>query len=72
MSKPRKVWNRDLVMEDRALKNAMYRTGALLGVLLTWTVVGTGLATFVEVAIVTVIFFVGFTVWDMRKVWKGK
>ena len=68
----KKVWPRDLKMEERAKRNFMYRTGLLFGVLLTWGLVGLKLATFVDVAIIAVVFIVGFTAWDLRKVWKGK
>ena len=68
----KKFWERDLKMEDRALKNWMYRVGTLGGILAAWIMVGTGILTFVELSIGAVVLVFCLTMWDFRKVWKGK
>ena len=68
----KKFWERDLKMEDRALKNWMYRVGTLSGILTAWIMVGTGILTFVELSIGAVVLVFCLTMWDFRKVWKGK
>ena len=68
----KKFWERDLKMEDRALKNWMYRVGTLGGILAAWIMVGTGILTFVELSIGAVVLVLCLTMWDMRKMWKGK
>lgn len=68
----KKFWERDLKMEERALKNWMYRVGTLGGILAAWIMVGTGILTFVELSIGAVVLVFCLTMWDFRKVWKGK
>lgn len=67
----KKAWQRNRALEDRAKRNFVYRSGVLFGVLFTWIVVGTGTATFVEVAVVMTTFVVLFTSWELWKMWKG-
>ncbi len=69
---PVKVWNRDLAMERRAKTNFMYRVGFLFGILLTWVAVATEMATFGSLSLAAVIMVSVFTLWDVRKIWKGK
>ncbi len=71
MAKKVRVWRRNRALEERALKDWMYRVGTLGGVLAAWITVGTGILTFVELSVAVVVLVLGLTLWDFWKIWKA-